>query len=312
MRKCVSIFCVVLLAIDAHMAEAAEAVLRKMVDNGREVTIREIPGQRQPADTDSERSRLTNHPGLVAVSEPGVRSGFVKCEISVKTGDAEPARIWEHITWLSGIEAQFFLASNIVFDVASKENGTAILYRDGQEVRVDVVMINKESGCRTKSYRIGYVMPQRPISGVGRLMWCGDLISVTIAGIGKAPPHVWVLKEESKCIRFTVTPNYESKGFIEDGNLLTVQELDFSKGRTADRRWVKDAEQGDSEAQAMLGYCYLNGDGVPIDYVQSYKWFVLSSSRATGFLASIESRMTPEQIAEAKKLAAEFKPMRQK
>lgn len=289
-------------------------VFKKVVEGGREVIIRETHGYKEPADIEKGRSTFTNQAGLVLMLAPGFRTGFVNCEISVRTGEAEPTKIWEHTTSLSGIESQFFLANNVVFDVASKEDGTAILYRDGQEVRVDVVKGNKEKGFGTTSYRIGYVMPQRPISGVGRLIWCGDLICVTIAGIGKAPPHVWVLKEDSKCIRFKVTPNYESKGFIEDGDFLSVQdvqELDFSKGRTANRQWVKDAEQGDSEAQTMLGYCYLNGDGVARDYVQAYKWFILTST-GTGFLSHIEARMTPEQIAEAKKLAAEFKPVKEK
>ncbi|MCH8931814.1 MAG: sel1 repeat family protein, partial [Nitrospinae bacterium] len=48
-------------------------------------------------------------------------------------------------------------------------------------------------------------------------------------------------------------------------------------------KWYrKAAEQGDAEAQAMLGLMYLNGEGVPQENVQAHKWFNLSASRSQG------------------------------
>lgn len=76
-------------------------------------------------------------------------------------------------------------------------------------------------------------------------------------------------------------------------------------------KWYeKAAAQGDGEAQFVLGGAYGDGLGVPRDYVRAYMWFSLAAAPLTGdaqnFLIDIRdkmaSRMTPEQIAEAKRL----------
>ena len=72
------------------------------------------------------------------------------------------------------------------------------------------------------------------------------------------------------------------------------------------------AEQGDANAQYNLGVLYDNGLGVPQDKVRAYMWFTLSASQgrdgAAAFRDLIARRMTPAQIAEAQKLAREWKP----
>jgi hypothetical protein len=82
-------------------------------------------------------------------------------------------------------------------------------------------------------------------------------------------------------------------------------------------RWYrKAAEQGDAHAQFDLGVMYAHGEGVPQDYVQAHMWVSLAASRASGddqrkfaherdFLAE---KMTPQQVAEAQRLAREWKP----
>ena len=76
-------------------------------------------------------------------------------------------------------------------------------------------------------------------------------------------------------------------------------------------KWFrKSAEQGDAKAQAKLGVMYARGDGVPKDIVQAHAWFNIAG--ASGYelaketLATIEKSMTPEQKAEAMKLAREL------
>jgi TPR repeat protein len=81
-------------------------------------------------------------------------------------------------------------------------------------------------------------------------------------------------------------------------------------------KWTrKAAEQGFARAQNALGLCYFKGTGVPKDNVQAYKWFNLAA--ATGGeladdarvnLAAAQRYLTPEQVAEAQRLASEFKP----
>jgi uncharacterized protein len=78
-------------------------------------------------------------------------------------------------------------------------------------------------------------------------------------------------------------------------------------------RWFrKAADQGEATAQGRLGVMYLAGVGVPQDYVQAYMWLDLSAAR--GMKRAVEERdqlvqsMTAPQIAQAKKLAREWKP----
>jgi hypothetical protein len=78
-------------------------------------------------------------------------------------------------------------------------------------------------------------------------------------------------------------------------------------------RWFrKAAEQGQRNAQDNLGSCYLNGEGVLKDYVEAYRWYNLAAAQgekdAQKHLSEIEPIMTREQIAEAQRLAREFKP----
>jgi TPR repeat protein len=72
------------------------------------------------------------------------------------------------------------------------------------------------------------------------------------------------------------------------------------------------AEQGNAHAQYNLGVLYDNGLGVPLDKVRAYVWFTLSAAQgregAATFRDLIARRMTPAQIAEAQKLAREWKP----
>lgn len=77
-------------------------------------------------------------------------------------------------------------------------------------------------------------------------------------------------------------------------------------------RWYRRAaEQGLVEAMTNIGFMHDEGRGVERDWVQSYKWFVLASrrgiERAVGHLRVLEDFMTPEQVVEAKALAAAWR-----
>ena len=82
-------------------------------------------------------------------------------------------------------------------------------------------------------------------------------------------------------------------------------------------KWCRLAvEQGYARAQYMLGIMYANGRGVPQNDVQAHMWFNLAASRAPASERDeaikmrnvAASNMTPAQIAEAQKLAREWKP----
>lgn len=86
-------------------------------------------------------------------------------------------------------------------------------------------------------------------------------------------------------------------------------------------KWMRrSADQGLGEAQGVLGECYLNGEGVPQDYVEAYKWFNLSAAQDDSLSTkgisvqernSITRLMTPEQIAEGQRRAAAFVPQKE-
>lgn len=85
-------------------------------------------------------------------------------------------------------------------------------------------------------------------------------------------------------------------------------------------RWYRRAaEQGNAQAQYNLGIMYMNGEGVPQSLVNAHVWFNLA---AANFPASnprdraaaarnrdlVARKMSREEIAEAQKLAREWKP----
>jgi TPR repeat protein len=93
----------------------------------------------------------------------------------------------------------------------------------------------------------------------------------------------------------------------------------YSQGQGVSRnyseaaRWYRlAADQGHATAQYDLGIMYDKGQGVPQDYIRAHMWFNLAGSK--GLALAIEGRdmvakkMTPGQIAEAQRLAREWKP----
>jgi TPR repeat protein len=89
------------------------------------------------------------------------------------------------------------------------------------------------------------------------------------------------------------------------------------RGAAAMSYWRPLAEQGNAVAQLSLGLMYQRGRGLPQDYALAHMWFNLSASRATAAedrdLAAksrdeLAAKMTPDQIAEAQRLAREWKP----
>jgi uncharacterized protein len=73
--------------------------------------------------------------------------------------------------------------------------------------------------------------------------------------------------------------------------------------------YTKAAEQSYAKVQDQLGYVYA---GEPRDHVQAYMWLSLAAAKgdeyAKNLLNSIEPHMTPDEIAEAQKRAAAWKP----
>ena len=83
-------------------------------------------------------------------------------------------------------------------------------------------------------------------------------------------------------------------------------------------KWYRSAaEQGDSNGQGTLGLMYDQGLGVARDQVKGLMWYSLAAARfppgedrdtAVRNRKIVATQMTPEQLAEAQRLAREWKP----
>jgi TPR repeat protein len=79
------------------------------------------------------------------------------------------------------------------------------------------------------------------------------------------------------------------------------------------------ADQGNAEGQYLLGLMYNKGQGVPSDFLQSYLWLNLAASRVSGnrrdlfyrIRDSVASKMTPNQLETAQRVAVEWAPVRE-
>jgi uncharacterized protein len=75
------------------------------------------------------------------------------------------------------------------------------------------------------------------------------------------------------------------------------------------------AEQGDAVAQKDLGMMYAIGIGVRQDFVQAHMWFDLAAAQGDSSTQEkrdkLAEKMTPAQIAEAQRLAREWRPKSQ-
>jgi TPR repeat protein len=79
--------------------------------------------------------------------------------------------------------------------------------------------------------------------------------------------------------------------------------------------WTRKAAwAGFAPAQNRLGECYTKGEGVSTNFVEAYKWLTLSAAQDDSHadeirvtIAKIAPRLTPEQLAEAQRLARSFK-----
>ena len=84
-----------------------------------------------------------------------------------------------------------------------------------------------------------------------------------------------------------------------------------SQGFAAFENWKPLAEQGDIRAQFCLGVLYINGFGVPKDYIQAHMWLNLAA--ASGSKVAAENRkmlideLNAEQIDLAQKMSRDCK-----
>ena len=97
-------------------------------------------------------------------------------------------------------------------------------------------------------------------------------------------------------------------GPYEDG-MAAAEREDYE---TALKKFRLLTEQGHATAQNNLGLRYYYAGGVQKNDIQVYKWSYLAAAQgytdAIKRLESLETKMTPAQVAEAQRLARKWRP----
>jgi len=112
-------------------------------------------------------------------------------------------------------------------------------------------------------------------------------------------------------------------------NLLPAQQGDpqaqmfvgylYETGQCVERNYAKAAqwysraaEQGNTIAQSQLGNMYRLGKGVPQNYILAYMWFDIAAKAGNAGAGDLKrvvaSKMSPADIAEAKRMAGGWTP----
>lgn len=73
--------------------------------------------------------------------------------------------------------------------------------------------------------------------------------------------------------------------------------------------WRQLADQGDAEAQYMVGFMYETGVGVERDYAEAFFWYWLAATKTAMARAQpLGKRLTHEQVKEAQERTKEWRP----
>lgn len=146
-----------------------------------------------------------------------------------------------------------------------------------------------------------------------------EFMPLALQGDGHAQFNVALMFHRGLGVR----QNYEKASlfYAKAGNQGVAEALDnlglmFVNGEgkkknhsSASRFFIRASELGFAKSQHNLATMLYEGDGVPQDYVYAHMWWNIASSQ--GFDGASDSRdrvaqeMTPDQIAEAQKLARE-------
>ena len=123
---------------------------------------------------------------------------------------------------------------------------------------------------------------------------------------GVAPDYTEAAKWYRRAAEQGHAPSQSTLGnMYRDGKGLAQNYVEAAK-------WYnRAAEQGQADAQHDLGVAYFAGRGVPRNDVKAYMWLSLATARVQPYAKdrdTVAKYMTPAEITEAQKLAAEWRP----
>ncbi len=111
--------------------------------------------------------------------------------------------------------------------------------------------------------------------------------------------------------------NGDAEAQFELGKDYETGRIGLPKDFSQAQFWYhKAADQGDPYAEASLGILFNFGKGVQRDYTEAYMWYERAAMHSQGgnkdsiveMRDGIAEKLTTQQIAEAKRLAREWKP----
>jgi uncharacterized protein len=133
------------------------------------------------------------------------------------------------------------------------------------------------------------------------------LADMYLLGQGTPKDYAAALKLFQSAADFGWLPAQARLGFMYEQGLGVP--VDVAK---AEQLYRSAADEGVVYAQVRLGSLYLLGKGLPRDDVLAHMWFNLAAAAGNELAKEgrdlAERRMTPSQLAEAQKLAREWKP----
>jgi TPR repeat protein len=92
--------------------------------------------------------------------------------------------------------------------------------------------------------------------------------------------------------------------------IMYQEGLNVTRDRGKAVRLLEDAAWLDSsDAQHYLGLLYFQGERVPQSYVTSYAWLTIAAAKGARYARTrelIEKHLSPQQLAEARKLSSEW------
>jgi hypothetical protein len=141
---------------------------------------------------------------------------------------------------------------------------------------------------------------------------CGTMLFRLDAEGQMATSAAWVKTEEKYCAWVDAHANPKPEWVARAKSIRRENQYERNLNKKIRSGYRKAAEQGDADAQSNLGLMYGFGRAGPQDSVLAYMWANLAaaqgSDRGKENRDIVAKRMTSEQIAEAQRLAREWKP----
>lgn len=109
--------------------------------------------------------------------------------------------------------------------------------------------------------------------------------------IGKISVHAWPLLLTAFGLCLSLPTHAGSRATRND---LAAQQ---TEAKTTYEKFLPEAQAGDPDIQYLLGFMFLHGEGIPIDYDQAHRWFHRSADQgnkiAQRLLGTFHSRALP-------------------